>query len=238
MMTSQIHSQKLNPQKLVLMVQATRIQGIIWQAVLHSQNLAVIWESTHTHLGESLDHLKASGSALPDLLLIDMRIPNFNAYAFCRWCREYHPEIKIILTNNSPREITPSERQWAINQGAADLLVGFQQHNLVSSVAVAVKRTLEILHEHPLNNGALVSILLVIKRELGATIGSATPGQLIKERMQIPDIQPLTPQAVPPAFAQAIPPESNDERKKRAARLSQEAERVVFHFPNARNQLA
>jgi CheY-like chemotaxis protein len=217
-------------QKLVLMVQETRIQGLIWQAVLRSQNLAVIWGSSDTNLANSLDQIKTAGLVLPDLLLIDMRIPKFNAYAFCRWCREHHPEIKILLTNVTQRQIAPSERKWAMNQGAADVLTGFQRDNLVNSVAIAVQRTLEILDEHPLDNNALISILLLIKRELGGRTGNPVAHAATQEPMRSPDLDRFA--EVPP------PPISMTERKRRAAQLSQEAERVVFSFPDAHNQLA
>ncbi|PZV12706.1 MAG: hypothetical protein DCF22_11840 [Leptolyngbya sp.] len=153
-------------QKLVLMVQASRLQGLIWQSVLKSQQVSVIWESPDTNLTENLDQLKAAGLILPDLLLIDMRSPNFNPYAFCRWCREQYPGLKIVLTNDVQEGISLSERQWAVNQGASDLLPAFRRANLVSGVASSVKRVLEILDNHPFNNGALISVLLTMKREL------------------------------------------------------------------------
>lgn len=155
-------------QKLVLMVQMTRLQGLIWQTVLKSQQLSVIWETPEIDLFDSLTQLEQAGLALPDLLLIDVRIENFNPYAFCRWCRENHPTTNIVLTNPSQKEILPSERQWAIHQGASDFLPGFQLENLVSSVAFSVKRVLDILDSHPLNNGALISVLLSMKRQLDA----------------------------------------------------------------------
>lgn len=153
-------------QKLVLMVQPVRLQGLIWQAVLKSQQISVIWESPEANLAENLDQLKAAGLVLPDLLILDMQNTNLNPYAFCRWCREQYPQTKVVLTNSGQAEISLSERQWAVNQGASDLLSGFRQENLVSGVALSVKRILEILDGHPFNNGALISVLLTIKRQL------------------------------------------------------------------------
>jgi CheY-like chemotaxis protein len=153
-------------QKLVLMVQPVRLQGLIWQAVLKSQQISVIWESPETNLAENLDQLKAAGLVLPDLLILDMQSTNLKPYAFCRWCRELYPHTKVVLTNSGQAKISLSERQWAVNQGASDLLPGFRQENLVSGVAASVKRILEILDSHPLNNGALISVLLTIKRQL------------------------------------------------------------------------
>lgn len=158
-------------QKLVLMVQPVRLQGLIWQAVLKSQQISVIWETPETNLAENLDQLKAAGLVLPDLLLVDMQNANLNPYAFCRWCREQYPQTKVVLTNSGQSEISLSERQWAVNQGASDLLPGFRQESLVSGVAIAVKRILEILDGHPFNNGALISVLLTIKRQLEEKAG-------------------------------------------------------------------
>lgn len=193
-------------QKLVLMIQPTRLQGLIWQSVLKSQQLSVIWEAPETDLAENLDQLKAAGLILPDLLLLDMRVPNLNPYAFCRWCREQYPGVKIVLTNSVQPEISLSERQWAVNQGASDLLPGFQRDNLVSGVAVSVKRVLEILDGHPLNNGALISVLLAMKRELEARSptgttdlkakqGPAPNGKAATAIADAPSFTPLSPQA-------------------------------------------
>ncbi len=152
-------------QKLVLMIQPLRLQGTIWQTVLKSQKVSVIWESPDTDLIDNLTQLHAAGLTLPDLLLIDIQIKGFQPYAFCRWCCNHHPGVKVILTNGVQHEISSPERQWAINQGAADLLPGFQREQLVTSVTAGIKRVLEALGDHPLDNGALISLLLAMKRE-------------------------------------------------------------------------
>ncbi|MBW4518111.1 MAG: response regulator [Scytolyngbya sp. HA4215-MV1] len=153
-------------QKLVLMVQPTRLQGLIWQSVLKSQQISVIWETPDTNLIDNINLLKEAELTLPDLLLVDVKVPDFNPYEFCRWCRENHPSVKVVLTDVSVKEISRYERRWAIYQGAADLLPGFQRENLVSSVASSVKRVLEVMDSYPLNNGALISVLLSMKRQL------------------------------------------------------------------------
>ncbi len=175
-----------DPQKLVLMVQVTRLQGGIWQSVLKSQQIGVIWEAPDANLVENLDQLKAAGLTLPDLLLVDMRIPNFNPYAFCRWCREQYPGVKVILTNSAQTEVTLSERQWAVNQGASDLFPRFHRENIVSGVTAAAKRLLEILDDHPLNNGALIAVLLGMKRELEARTAPAKSQVYLSKPEQAP----------------------------------------------------
>jgi CheY-like chemotaxis protein len=155
-------------QKLVLMIQPVRLQGLIWHAVLKSQRLAVIWESADFDIVESLNQLEAAGLPLPNLLLIDVRLKDFNPYSFCRWCRDRYPSVKVLLTNSAQREIEPSERQWAIYQGASDLIAGFRRDNLVTSVTTGVKRLLEILDNQSLDNSALIAVLFAMKRELEA----------------------------------------------------------------------
>jgi len=177
----------MTEQKLVLIVQPVRLQGLIWQAVLKSQKISVIWESPETNLAENLDQLKAAGLVLPDLLILDMQSSGFNPYAFCRWCREQYPKTKVVLTNSGQTEISLSERQWAVNQGASDLLPRFHHENLVSGVAISVKRILEILDSHPLNNGALISVLLNIKRQLEEKATGITSVSRPKVSVSIPD---------------------------------------------------
>lgn len=158
-------------QKLVLMIQPTRLQGLIWQTVLRSQQIKVIWETPETDLVQSISQLVHAGLTLPDLLLIDIRLRDFNPYAFCRWCRENCPELTVILVNAAQKEIIPSERQWAILQGAEDLLPGFDLDNLVTSVTMGLRRALEALDGQPLDNGALISVLLSMRRQIESKRG-------------------------------------------------------------------
>jgi CheY-like chemotaxis protein len=156
-------------QKLVLLVQTVRLQGLIWQTILRSQNLSVIWEFPDINLPESLDQLKTAGLELPDLLVIDVQIPNFNPYSFCRWCRQHYPEMSIILTNSSQSEISPSQRQWAIHQGASDLFPGFKLEYLVSSAVAVARFVVKRLHIKALNGSLLITSLLAIKHQVERT---------------------------------------------------------------------
>lgn len=155
-------------QKFVLMIQPNRLQGFIWKSILKSQNISVIWESPTTDLRDNLTQIKKAGLTLPHLLLLDSQCLGDNPYEFCRWCCACYPEVKLILTHNTQRDISIPERDWTIQQGASDLLAGFQRDNLVSSATAGVKRVLEVLEEPHLNDGALISILLKLRRELEA----------------------------------------------------------------------
>lgn len=150
--------------KFVLMVQPMNLQGAIWQAILRSQDLSVIWEAADVNLPSSLNHLQRAGLALPDLLLIDTRVQTFNVYAFCRWCQQNCPDVKVVLVNGAQKEITLSEREWAIYQGAADLLPRFQRDLLVSGAVARTRRILDLLDCPTLNQGRLVAALLAVQR--------------------------------------------------------------------------
>jgi CheY-like chemotaxis protein len=151
--------------KFVLMVQPMSHQGSIWQAILRSQQISVIWESPDVDLSGSLILLKQAGYAPPDLLLIDTRVQKFNPYAVCRWSRKNCPGLKILLVNGAQKEITKSEREWAILQGAMDLLPRMQRDRLMSGAVDRIQRVLELLDAPEFNSKALVSALLRLSRD-------------------------------------------------------------------------
>lgn len=150
--------------KFVLMVQPMNLQGAIWQAILRSQNLSVMWEAADVNLPATFSHLQRAGVSLPDLLLLDTRVQTFNVYTFCRWCREHCPQVKIVLVNGSQEEITSSEREWAIYQGATELMPRFRRDTLISGAVSRIRRILDLLDCPTMNQGRLVSALLSIQR--------------------------------------------------------------------------
>ncbi len=132
-------------QKTVLMVQPQSRQGEVWQAALQSQDIAVIWERGEIDLPQTFDDLQAANLDLPDLLLLEIRQEGFNPYAFCRWCRDHHPRLKIVLTSNTQKEVSAAERRWAIQQGAEDFLPAFQSESLLTGVILAMTRVTNLL---------------------------------------------------------------------------------------------
>lgn len=146
--------------RFVLMIQPMSRQGAIWQAILRSQQIGVIWEHPDVSLSDSFKHLKLAKVSLPGILLIDTRIQTLNAYSICRWCRNHYPEVRIVLVNGAQKEISSSEREWALFQGAADLLPRFQRDRLVSGAVARTRRMLELLDRSTLDSGALINALL------------------------------------------------------------------------------
>jgi CheY-like chemotaxis protein len=145
--------------KNILMIQPYREQGKIWQAILKSQQLSVIWEADDFPLLEALENLKDSNLESPNLFLLDLDIKAINAYAFCRWYRQQFNDGKIILTSSDRKEISDTERRWAISQGADDLLPGFRRDSLVTGAVAGVNRVLELLESLPLNQLDLIKTL-------------------------------------------------------------------------------
>lgn len=150
----------------VLMVQANRLQGFIWKTALKTQQISVIWEAPDTDLKATLTQLDQAGMTLPHLLIVDIQCLGDNPYVFCRWCRNTYSDVKIILTKHTQRAISVPERDWAIYQGASDVLLGFQQDNLVGSAILCIKRVLELLKHDQMNGQALLSALFKLEQEL------------------------------------------------------------------------
>lgn len=148
-----------SPKKVVLMTQALKHQGEIWHDILTSQGITVIWESIDSDLSAVITQMHSAGLTLPDLLLVDMGMRQLNPYTFCHDCREDFPSLKIILTVGEEKEVSTAERQWAIYQGAMDLLPGIQQSSLLPGVISCLTRILEVLEMLPIQQDALMSSL-------------------------------------------------------------------------------
>lgn len=199
------------------MIHPSKRQGQIWQAALVSQDISVIWEASDLDLAQMMVHMRQAELATPDLLLLDVGVLNSNPYAFCRWCREHYPDQKIVLTNANQKEISPPERQWAIYQGAYDLLPGFQRETLLTGVTAAVTRVLEILEGPPLRQEPLIQVLFSLTTFQGSVKSrpsspptpepapAASTG--LFARKPIPqDLTPTTdtPPPIPPAPLQSL----------------------------------
>lgn len=156
----QLYERMVDNTKLVLMVQPVGRQGLIWQAILRSQGISVIWESADVNIPSSITHLQSSGTGLPDLLLIDTRVQPINPYGICRWCRQHCPDVKVVLVNGAQETVTPAEQGWALCQGAADLLPRFRDDQMASSACERAKRILDLLGQPGLDSGALVNALI------------------------------------------------------------------------------
>ena len=150
----------------VIIIQPLQIQRVIWQQVLKSQGISITIASPQTAPSQTLSEMKRKGVPLPSLLIIERQLPNLNPQTFCQWCYENFPDLKVLFHNGTQKEISPSERQALINDGAIDLLPAFQVENLTIGVIAGVKAALAALEGKSLQKDLLVSTLIELKREL------------------------------------------------------------------------
>ncbi|TVQ07496.1 MAG: response regulator [Leptolyngbya sp. DLM2.Bin27] len=141
----------------------------MWQALLKSQKLAVILEPANGDLADCISQIATAGLTLPDVIVLDAEASALNPYEFCRWCRETFPHMQIFLTRCRQLHISDTERRWAKQQGATDFLNGFDRDTLMSSATENVKCILTGLDYPFLNEKALLTVLLNIRRQLNTT---------------------------------------------------------------------
>jgi pSer/pThr/pTyr-binding forkhead associated (FHA) protein len=158
-----------SPPKTVLITRTSPRQAEIWRVVLGSQGVAVILDQREIDLRQMMADLAVTGQPLPGLLIIDIEVQSSSVYAFCRWCREAFPSQKILLVSASRTEIFPVEQQWAIYQGAQDLLPGFQEPKLLADpldIVTKVDRVFNAIHWRPFSQKSMVDALLDLQAQL------------------------------------------------------------------------
>ncbi len=154
------------PQKLAFVVQPNRLQGLIWQALLKSQNISAILESATSDLSDCLTQISAAGLTLPDIIILSTETPGLNPYEFCRWCRESFPQITVFLTRSPSQTLAETECRWATKQGAAGFFNGFDRDTLMSNAVASLKEILSTVDESFLDERALLTVLLNVRRQL------------------------------------------------------------------------
>jgi pSer/pThr/pTyr-binding forkhead associated (FHA) protein len=120
-------------QKTVLLVQNDAVQYEIWKTLLKTCSVSILLESLAEQASsQAVETLLDNLEPTPNLIVADLEALAPNPYEFCRWCREQHPSLKIILTCGSRTDIYLSEKRWVRQQGAIDLLPGFSQESFFS----------------------------------------------------------------------------------------------------------
>ncbi|WP_035991055.1 response regulator [Leptolyngbya sp. KIOST-1] len=202
------------PQKLAFIVQSNRLQGLMWQALLKSQKLAVILEPAKDDLANCISQIAEAGLTLPDVIVLDAEAAELNPYEFCRWCRNAFPKMQIFLTRCRQLHVSDTERRWAKQQGATDFLSGFERDTLMSSATENVKRILTSLDYPFLNEKSLLTVLLNIRRQLGTTQSAQiSQGKLprpIPSEGVLPGLSLASPKASPEESAVSAQPVGPD----------------------------
>jgi pSer/pThr/pTyr-binding forkhead associated (FHA) protein len=127
----------------VVMVHASAIQGKIWQEILLSQDIAVIWETPGVDL-KQLISLSAISNTLPQLLIIDIRAVPKDIYTLTQWCQVQQIKVQILLIDSLALEISESKYLQARAKGFLDLYPAFSQ-NLLTQKSELAQRVRTIL---------------------------------------------------------------------------------------------
>jgi pSer/pThr/pTyr-binding forkhead associated (FHA) protein len=115
-----IHSALRSARKQALMIHASAIQGKIWQEILLSQGIDVLWEVPGAQLQQIIG-LQATANLLPPLLIIDIQSVKEDIYGLCHWCRQQGLSVQILLIDSSRSDIPDSEQAYITKLGFLSL---------------------------------------------------------------------------------------------------------------------
>ncbi len=158
--------------KSVLLLQSSEFQSKIWQEILLAFGVSVQYKKqADPLLDDEIKTLITTLHELPDLLIADVDTLKPNPYGFCRWCRDNHPHLRIILTRSDRNEIFESEKRWAIQQGAFNFLPSFPQESpwaYLPDIVERVECVLQAINSQVLQEGTLEPILRSLMQRPGS----------------------------------------------------------------------
>jgi HlyD family secretion protein len=129
--------------KVVLVLQRSFSKTILWEIALSSNHVSVISNSPDISLSQAKELLTDRFHKSPSLTLIDSNMKNLNVIDLCNWCKRERLASKIIITSDQDA-IFPDEREYAIEQGAVDVLPRLELENLNQRL----KHNLEQIYSH------------------------------------------------------------------------------------------
>lgn len=150
----------------VLIIQTSKLQTMIWEKILDSQNISLTIKSPSTDLASVLLSLEQVGKPLPQLLLLEPQLPDFNPKTFYSWCAQNYPDLKIILLSPTLEGVSFFAKEVAIQCGALEVLPPFQVETLALSAIKALKPVLAALGGIPQQNDALAATIITVKRDI------------------------------------------------------------------------
>lgn len=166
--------------KSVLLLQPLKFQAQVWTTALQSQQIDVIEEPDGINFSQLAGQRDAIERANIGVLIMDLGAQHLNAFDICRWYQQNYPDLKLILTAGLRKKVLSTERRLAVEQGAEDLFPGFQQNNILPAALSRVRRILEVLRYHPLEEKRLIDDLMAFYRHGDVPAHQLpTPTQLI-----------------------------------------------------------
>ncbi|AFZ43987.1 response regulator receiver domain-containing protein [Halothece sp. PCC 7418] len=152
---------------IVVVIQKSSSQSEIWTRLLRSQGLVVIQESPEVNLRKLLQEASEAHQILPKLIIVEMSIEKLNPYEFCRWTHQNHPDLKVILTAQERIQVSEIEQRWAKNQGAYQLLPGFDYGHLPLSLTQGMELVMLALDKTDWEPASLVPLVEELTAEFG-----------------------------------------------------------------------
>jgi pSer/pThr/pTyr-binding forkhead associated (FHA) protein len=158
-------------QKQVLMIHASAMQGKIWQEILLSQHIDVLWDVPGANLQQVIG-LKAVANLMPPLMVIDMQAIQEDLYGIVHWCRLQRLSIEILLIDSSRSHIPDNEQAYVKTLGFLDLLPALpvgQLCTLYPQIVEIALNTLTAFQEKELNPDTLLIALRALDQLLAKT---------------------------------------------------------------------
>jgi|GEM_PF-1627441 len=194
--------------KSVLLLQPLKFQAQVWKTALQSQQIDVIEEPAGINFSQLAGQQDAIKRANISLLLIDLGAQQVNAFDICRWYHQNYPDLKLILTAGLRKKVLATERRLALEQGAEDLFPGFQKTNILPAAILRVKRILDVLEDHPLEEQDLIDGLMAFyQHEAVPAYALPMPSELLRpptRKNDAVDDVPQSPTIILPERAYSV----------------------------------
>jgi FHA domain len=166
-----VHGLKPISQKQALTIHASAMQGKIWQEILLSQNIDVLWDVPGANLQQVIG-LKAVASLMPPLMVIDMQAIQEDLYGIVHWCRLQRLSVEVLLIDSGRSKIPDDERAYVKTLGFLDLLPALpvgKLCNLYSQIVEMTLHALKAFQTQNINPETLLTALRDLDRLLAKT---------------------------------------------------------------------
>lgn len=127
-----------------LMIHASAVQGKIWQELLLSQGISVLWDVPGANL-QKIIGLQAAANLLPPLLIIDTQAIQEDLYGLSHWCRLQRLSVEILLVDSSRSQIPDAEQAYVKTLGFLDFLPALPVGKLCIKYQSILQNTIQIL---------------------------------------------------------------------------------------------
>jgi pSer/pThr/pTyr-binding forkhead associated (FHA) protein len=190
-----VHSLLPTSQQQALMIHASAVQGKIWQELLLSQEISVLWDVPGANL-QKIIGLQAAANLLPPLLIIDTQAIQEDLYGLSHWCRLQRLSVEILLIDSSRSQIPDSEQAYVKTLGFLDFLPALPVGKLCTHYQSILQNTINILtafQAQDLNPDTLLTALRALDQLLSKTPEMvSTARQAEQDALNSEDLTSLT----------------------------------------------